>query len=453
MKNSTAKPWVELDTLLQTNRPAEIEEFLQQLDPSDLVRTIFRLNEEQQQNLLRSISTGTAAEMLEDLPEVQAAEMLDELPAEEAATIVTSMSSDDKVDLLTEMDEMHAEAILEAMDQEAAADARLLMRYEANVAGGLMQTEFISYVDDLTVDQVLKDMSSRHEEYSQFSAPFIYVTTSANKLLGVLRLRDLVFADRSSAITDLIATAESVLPEASIDELSDFFDHHEINAVPVVEPHTHTIIGIVRRKSISEKLSERSEAAHLRQAGIVGGEEFRSMPVAIRSRRRLSWLSINIVLNVIAASVIAMYQDTLSAVIALAVFLPIVSDMSGCSGNQAVAVSLRELSLGIVNAKDMFRVWRQEVVVGVINGLVLGALIAVVAITWQGNAWLGLVVGGALMLNTIVAVSIGGTVPLALRAFNIDPAIAAGPILTTVTDMCGFALVLGLATLALPLIT
>ena len=148
-----------------------------------------------------------------------------------------------------------------------------------------------------------------------------------------------------------------------------------------------------------------------------------------------------------------MYQDTLSAVIALAVFLPIVSDMSGCSGNQAVAVSLRELSLGIVRAKDVFRVWRQEVSVGIINGLALGLMIALVAFLWKANPWLGLVVGGALTLNTIIAVSIGGTVPLILRRLNVDPAIAAGPILTTVTDMCGFALVLGLATAFLPWLT
>jgi magnesium transporter len=165
---------------------------------------------------------------------------------------------------------------------------------------------------------------------------------------------------------------------------------------------------------------------------------------------RLSWLSINIVLNIIAASVIAMFQDTLSAVIALAVFLPIVSDMSGCSGNQAVAVSMRELTLGVIKPRDVFRVWWQEVSVGLMNGLALGVLLAIAAYLWQGNALFGVVVGLALGLNTIVAVSIGGCVPLVLKGCRADPAIASGPVLTTITDMCGFFLVLGLATLALP---
>jgi len=171
------------------------------------------------------------------------------------------------------------------------------------------------------------------------------------------------------------------------------------------------------------------------------------MPVGIRSRRRLSWLSINILLNILAASVIAFYQETLTQVIALAVFLPIISDMSGCSGNQAVAVSMRELSLGLVDPKEVIRVWLKEVSVGLINGLALGFLIAMVAFLWKGNPWLGAVVGIAMMLNTIIAVSLGGTLPLIMRRFKLDPALASGPILTTVTDMCGFFLVLSLASM------
>ena len=176
------------------------------------------------------------------------------------------------------------------------------------------------------------------------------------------------------------------------------------------------------------------------------------MPLAVRARRRLAWLSVNIFLNVIAASVIAVYQETLAQVIALAVFLPIISDMSGCSGNQAVAVSMRELSLGLVRPSELMRVWLKEVSVGLINGLALGLLIAAVAFLWKGNPFLGLVVGTAMMVNTVVAVSLGGTLPLFMRRLGMDPALASGPILTTVTDMCGFFLVLSMAAAMLKLL-
>jgi magnesium transporter len=188
----------------------------------------------------------------------------------------------------------------------------------------------------------------------------------------------------------------------------------------------------------------------LKTQGIVGGEELRSMPLLLRSRRRLAWLSTNIVLNIIAASVIAFYQETLAAVIALAIFLPIISDMSGCSGNQAVAVSMRELTLGLLRPSEFWRVWRKEAAVGLLNGTALGLLIGVAAWAWKGNIILGLVVGVALMLNTLVAVSIGGTIPMILRRMGVDPALASGPVLTTVTDMCGFFLLLSIAGALLP---
>lgn len=452
MQTTENQPWDELRVLIEQDKAAEIEQLIAGLEPGELVRTVFRLSDDEQRTLLTSISYDTAAEVIEELPDTHGAELLDDISAEDAAHIVQEMSSDEQADLLAEMDDEDAEAILAEMDDEDAVAARRLMRFEPDTAGGLMQTEFVRYPRAAKVVTVLEDLAAREDEYALYGVHFIYVVLRTRKLLGVLRLRDLVLANPEATLGDILKPAESVAPGVELEDLSEFFHDHEINAVPVVDRNKN-ILGVVRRLAVNEALSERSELERLRQAGIVGGEELRSMPVALRSRRRLSWLSVNIVLNIIAASVIAMYQDTLSAVIALAVFLPIVSDMSGCSGNQAVAVSMRELTLGVVVPRDVFRVWIKEVAVGLINGLVLGTLLAIAAYLWQGNPWLGAVVGAALALNTMVAVSIGGSVPLLLRGINVDPALASGPILTTITDMFGFFLVLSFATLALPLLT
>jgi len=212
-----------------------------------------------------------------------------------------------------------------------------------------------------------------------------------------------------------------------------------------------SLVGVVSRAAVDFAALERAEAESLKRQGVVV-DELRSMPLMLRSRRRLAWLSANIVLNIVAASVISAYEDILAAVIAIAVFLPMVSDMSGCSGNQAVAVTMRELSLGLVRPIDALRVWYKEVSIGVINGAVLGVLIGLVAWVWKGNPFLGLVIGLALGLNTILAVSIGGVVPLLLKRFGQDPAAASGPLLTTVTDVAGFFLVLSLASLFMPLL-
>ena len=186
--------------------------------------------------------------------------------------------------------------------------------------------------------------------------------------------------------------------------MQEFFEEHHLFGVPVVDDGRR-LVGVVLPSAIEEAVNKRKTKTFLRLSGIIGGEEFRTMPLLSRSGRRLSWLSMNIVLNIIAASVIALYQDTLAAVITLAVFLPMVSDMSGCSGNQAVAVSMRELSLGLVRPGELLWVLAKEARIGIINGLVLGLLLGGVAFFWKGNPWLGLVVGGALAANTLVSVT------------------------------------------------
>jgi magnesium transporter len=222
------------------------------------------------------------------------------------------------------------------------------------------------------------------------------------------------------------------------------FRRYHYLAVPVISDDG-TLLGVITQDDALRVAEKQADEELLRFTGIAGGDEFRVMPLRRRSGRRLSWLSINILLNVVAASVIALYQETLQAVIALAVFLPIISDMSGCSGNQAVAVSIRELSLDRIRPRDFLWVAGKELSVGLFNGLALGMIIGLVAWIWKGNGWLGAIVGAALWINTLVAVTIGGLVPLILRRFRQDPAIASGAILTTLTDMCGFFMVLGLA--------
>jgi magnesium transporter len=181
------------------------------------------------------------------------------------------------------------------------------------------------------------------------------------------------------------------------------------------------IAGVVTRQEVREATVDHQTEDYLRSSGILGGEELRSMPMLVRSGRRFAWLGPNIVLNLIAASVNAMYEDTLQAVIALAVFLPIVSDMSGCSGNQAVAVSIQELTLGLIRPTEFIRIVWKEGILGIVNGFVLGCLLGSIAGLWKGNVYLGLVIGGALFLNTILSVLLGGVVPLILKRSKLIP--------------------------------
>jgi magnesium transporter len=444
--------WDILREQLEQDDTAGLNEYLTELSGEDSIRALMRLEPEEQQQILARLTPEFAAEVFEFIPDESAGELLGEMNPQVAASIVSEMPSDDQADVLAEMDEEELEEILRFMDEREAGEARQLMAYDEDVAGGLMMKEFFHYPRMFRAGAVLNDLAGREDEYELNHVQYIYITGRSGILQGIARIRDIIFSKPEVRLHEIMRPAISVQDNTELAELEDFFDEHNLSAVPVVD-ETNTLLGVVRRRAVYDTVAEHAEADHLKSQGIVGGEELRSMPTSVRSRRRLSWLSVNILLNVIAASVIAQFQDVLSAVIILAVFLPIISDMSGCSGNQAVAVSMRELSLGVIRPADFFYVWRKEAVVGLINGSVLGALIAIVAWVWQGNGWLGLVVGMALSINTLIAVSIGGTVPVVLKSFNVDPAVASGPILTTITDMCGFFLLLGTASLMLPLLT
>lgn len=417
------------------------------------VRGLSRLSDEQREELLRLLSPEDAAEVIDQLPESQALDAIEELEPETAARIIEELPSDYQADLIGELETEEAEAILCQLEREDADELRRLAAYEDDVVGGIMITEYLSYPETTTVGGVLEDLEKNAETYADYNIQYAYVVSDHERLVGVLPLRNLLLSPRGRPLTAVMrADPVCVGDLMPIRELGGVFTEHPFMGLPVVDVQQR-LVGVVQRSDLASAMTEDADRTYRQSQGIIGGEELRSMPLHIRSYRRLMWLSLNIVLNVIAASVIAFYQETLEAVIALAVFLPIISDMSGCSGNQAVAVSMRELTLGVTRPIDLLRVLLKEASVGLINGFALGVLIAGVAYVWKGNPTLGIVVGAALMLNTLVAVLIGGAIPLILKGMRLDPALASGPILTTITDMCGFYFVLSFASLALSQLT
>lgn len=443
------KPWEQLSELLAAEDLEQVQVLLKSLNPADTAWVVSRLTPAEQNRLLTMLDPEDAAELIEDLSDTQASEILEDLEPEQAAAILAELDSDHVVDLLGELDEDDANAIIEQMEPEEAEEARSFLQYEEETAGGLMISEFLDFRSNQAVQDVLDDFQANRDEYASYNVQYLYVTDKQGRLEGVLRMRDLLFPARSTTLGSLmIRKPYKIFADASLDDLHNFFEEHNLFGVPVVDVDNR-LLGVVLPEAVEEARKKRSVRQFLGVSGIIGGEEFRSMPLLSRSGRRLSWLSLNIVLNIIAASVIAFYQDTLAAAITLAVFLPMVSDMSGCSGNQAVAVSMRELSLGLIRPGELLRVLGKEASLGVINGLALGLLLGGVAWLWKGNMFLGLVVGAALAANTVVAVSLGGLIPLLLKRMKLDPALVSSPLLTTVTDMCGFFFVLSFASLVL----
>lgn len=434
--------------LLEANDTENLTAHIDAMVLSDALRELLHLPEDDRIRLLSTVPAALAAALLEEAPNEIAVELTEGLEPDKAALIIEEMTSDIQADVIGEMDEEDARAILNEMDRKEAADVVRLASYEDGTAGGLMVAEAFTFNKTDQVGAVLKRFATDDDDFERYRGQHPYILDSRKRPVGVVSLRGLLTARRRSLLSEIMVKPMTVSVSTPLDELRDIFDKHPFLGMPVVEQDGR-LAGIVSRSAVDEAVLERAESETLKMQGVMT-EEVRSMPLRLRSGRRLSWLSANIVLNIIAASVISAYESTLTAVIAIAVFLPMVSDMSGCSGNQAVAVTMRELSLGLVKPFDMMWVWMKEMSVGLINGTVLGILIGIVAWVWKGNPMLGLVIGLALCLNTIIAVSIGGVVPLLLKRLGQDPAVASGPLLTTITDMAGFFLVLSLAQLFLP---
>ncbi|MFT5111139.1 MAG: magnesium transporter [Parasphingorhabdus sp.] len=427
-----------------------ISDLLDQLPRSEALREVLNLSVAQRDAAFNLMPVQLAAELVEESPREMAAVLVEHMTAERCVDVIDELQSNIQADVIGDMDQAQAEIILTEMPATEAADVRRLIEYEDNTAGGLMSADAFTFHRDSTVGMVLSRLASEDENFERYRGQHPYILDKDGCPVGVVSLRSMLTASKSQKLSSIMTQPLTVTTDASLDVVEDIFDKHPFLGLPVVELDGQ-LAGVLSRTAVAEALADRVNSESMHRQGVFG-DELRSMPVSIRSRRRLMWLSANIGLNIIAASVIAAYEDILTAVIAIAIFLPMVSDMSGCSGNQAVGVTMRELSLGLVRPIDAFRVWSKEVSVGLINGIVLGLLIGIVTWLWKGNPWLGVVIGLALAINTLVAVSIGGVVPLLLKRVGQDPAVASGPLLTTITDMAGFFLVLSLATIFMPLL-
>jgi magnesium transporter len=444
------EPWEQLEQIVQRGDSARLADYMASLPLGEIARVVSRIDEELQEKLLGLLGPQQSADLILGLSEAQSADLLRRLTPAHAAAILDHVPSDEQADLLALLAEEQASAVVKYMSPKEAEDAMRLSRYPAETAGGLMITEYLAYPQDYRVVDVIADLRRQSYEYAEYELQYIYVVDAGNRLVGVLRFRDLLLSPEEALLTSLMLSPPHCLQsDMGLDELRAFFDRHPFFGAPVVEKEGR-LVGVVLRVDVEEALGDQAERTLLHYSGLFGGEEFRTMPLNQRLFRRLSWLSISVALNLLAASIVGLYQDTLEAAIALAVFLPVISGVSGNSANQALAVSVRELSLGLIKPYELGWVILRESAIGIFSGLSLGFLLGLAAFVWKGNLYLALVVGGALATTTLLAVCVGGSIPLLFKRMRLDPAIASGPITLTLTDMCGFFVTLASATMVLP---
>jgi magnesium transporter len=433
-----------LEELLEEGRAREASALLESLHPHDIAAAITDLVPKLRPQALLAIDRETAAAVVEELDDDIRNSAIQSMSPEDAAAILGEMYTDEEVDILQELPDEAAEAIIEHLEADEAAEVRELIAYPEDTAGGLMQKEIITVPASFTARDTVRMLRENAEQFAEFPVGYIYAVDEENRLKGVVTTRGLILCQAGATVQEIMEEAESVPALMPAEEVAKQMRRTNFLALPVVD-ESGRLLGAVLQEDIQDYELEESEEELMQMSGIVTGEEVREMPLFRRASRRLLWLTAKVILNLIPASVISSYKGTVELLPALAVIMPIVSDMGGGAGSQAIAVTIRELAMQRLDTREFMTVVFKEAGIGLVNGVALAVLLGIIIGFWQGSLSLGLLASVAIAGSNFVAVIIGGLLPLILRRAKIDPAVASMPLLTTITDVVGFWLVLGLA--------
>lgn len=415
--------------------------------PADLADHLENLSLEKQVCALRHMPTEDAAEALAELEGSVAVDVLENLDADVAAQIIAEMEPDDAADVLDELDEEHRDVLLGKLTREDSEELRNLLNFDPDSAAGVMNTELILLEENMTADEAITHIRSEMEDKE--SPYYAYVVDRNDKLVGVLSLRDLMLARAGTIVGDAVAGQSVVSVPYDMDkgEVANLLSHYNYLAMPVVDYEGH-IMGVVTYDDIMDIMHEEASADML---GMVGAdpEESVDTPWKESVRKRLPWLVVNMVNSALSASVVYMFEGSIAQMAALAVLMPMVANQAGNTGQQALAVMIRQLATDRFEPKKAWMAVLREAKIGLVTGLFMSILALCGAWGFTGNPLVGMVMAGALLCDMMLGAVAGGSIPLIFRALGRDPAQASSIFLTTITDGAGFFIFLGLATMFL----
>ena len=405
--------------------------------PGDLLGLLEELDVEEKIDLMQRLSETDAALIFQEMEDFEQAAILPHLDDERAKIIFGSMASDDAADMLGELAPEEAEQILQLIDEDERIDFGGLLRYPEDSAGGIMTTEFISLPADIAVEEAISRLREIAPEAETIY--YVYVVNNEGRLIGVLSLRDLITSSDGTLLKNIMrSNVISVNVGLDQEEVARVVSKYDLLAVPVVDDQGR-LLGIVTVDDVIDVMEQEATEDIYRFAGVseVEGMDLTEASVNKIVRLRLPWLLISMAGGILAGSVIGVYEDTLHAIVMLAAFIPVIMDMGGNVGTQSSTIFVRGIATGDIDSSEVWPYLYREIQIGIAMGLICGVLISFVAYFWEGNPYLGLVVGIAMLSTISVAALIGTLVPMLCNMVNIDPAITAGPFVTTIKDVIG----------------
>ena len=436
---------VVIDQALLDSPPRKISERIEEAPRRVGAEVLSRLDFDKAGLITEYLDPKTAASIFKEIDAGVAAGVMLSMNRAEAAMVLAYMDPDDRVDILGLVDPEAHDELLAELDVAQAAETRKLEAYAPDTAGGIMTTEVTALYEYLTVEDAISLLRKLSEELEQMF--YVYVIDRIGRLVGVLSMRDLILARTERRLKDIMIKGVRSVP-ASMDqeEVARIMRTSGYLAMPVVDDQQKLLVGLITVDDVIDVVQEEATEDVLKMFG-AGKEERLSSPWQFSFSSRVWWLLINLATAFLAGWVVSLFDDTIAKFAVLAIYMPIVAGMGGNASAQAMAVAIRGIATGYVDRKLLWHVIYRELIVGVLTGVVCGIVTAGVAMIWQQNPRLGILVCAALIINHTLACSSGAGIPFIMKKMGFDPAQSATIFATTVTDVCGFFSLLGLATI------
>lgn len=424
---------------------ARLIEIFEPLHSADVADLFEQLDPAQRREVLMLAPQVIDGDALSDMDEAVREDVIQFLPSDVLSEAVRDLESDDVVDLLEDLEEEQQEAILDVLEDADRVAVEQSLSYPEESAGRLMQREVVWVPEDWTVGEAIDRMRSIEELPEQFYHVVLVDPTMTP--IGQVTLGRLMSSRREAKLRDLTESTFQVIPATQPeDQVAYAFNQYHLISAPVVD-EDQRLVGVITIDDAMVVLDEEHEEDIMRLAGV--GESSLADRVWETTKRRFPWLAVNLVTAVLASLVIAQFEEAIATLVALAVLMPIVASMGGNAGTQSLTVAVRAIATKDLTGSNVWRVIRREALVGLVNGVGFAVLMGIVGWIWFGSFDLAYVIGAAMVINLVVAGLAGTVIPVLLERMNVDPALASGAFVTTVTDVVGFFAFLGLAVVIL----
>ncbi len=414
------------------------------LSPGDIAHLLESSPPKERDILWQLVDDDLEGEVLSHLSDDIQASFVSRLNAQEFLSVTEDFETDDLADLLQQLPDTVIREVLESMDSQDRQRVEEVLAYRDDTAGGLMNTDTITIRPDISMDVVLRYLR-RHKELPEMTDSLL-VVNRRDEFIGVLPITKMLVSSLTATVREVMDTNAIKIPVDMPDtEVASLFERHSLVSAPVIDSKGK-LLGRITIDDVVDVIREDADHSLMSMAGL-DEEEDTFAPLLKTARRRAVWLGINLITAFIASAVIGLFEATIEKVVALAVLMPIVASMGGIAGSQALTLVIRGMAIGQISKSNLRWLVNREFLVGLLNGMLWAVVVAVAASLWFMDMTIGLIIGVALVINLVVAALSGTLLPVLLKKRNIDPALAGGVILTTVTDVVGFMAFLGLATL------